>query len=73
MDDSVDLTVSEDLTVSDSYDVLDSMTLFDTDGDDVVDIPETSVRKVPEARTRRELERLMEERALEKELNDWWQ
>ncbi len=66
MDDSVDLTVS------DSYDVLDSMTLFDTD-DDIDDIPESSVRKVPQARTRRELERLMEERALEKELNDWWQ
>ena len=68
MNDSVKVLVSA------SDDDLDPM-MFDDASGDTIDIAERAepCAKTPQpGRTRRDLERLMEERALEKELNSWW-
>ena len=58
---------------SDAYDALDTTTFAETDSELEFGEQAASVTNTPSARSRRELERYMEERALEKELDALWQ
>ena len=61
------------LPESDVYEALDTTTLVDTNPEHEFGEQTSSATSGPNARSRRELERYMEERALEKELDALWQ
>ena len=66
MDDSVNLQAP------DTYDRLETMTLAGAYVEDTADVTDVPPPTKPSGRSRRELERYLEERALEKELDDLW-